>query len=131
MFKVNNKKHQNDVTDVVLVFSLLTLNIFHTFLQCFCCYFEQVNISWETIERSTYDIKLASDANEVSSYLLIFCNGNQLSVGHSFGTMQDVSRSEPKSAVVDIWIFRATTQNGSQTIEKSMNYKTAGSRSMK
>ena len=31
MFKVNNKKHQNDVNDVVLVFLLLTLNIFHTF----------------------------------------------------------------------------------------------------
>ena len=31
MFKVNNKKHQNDATDVVLVFLLFTLNIFHTF----------------------------------------------------------------------------------------------------
>ena len=46
LFKVNNrntrkrceiyskliKEHQNDVTDAVLVFVLLTLNIFHTFL---------------------------------------------------------------------------------------------------
>ena len=31
MFKVNNKKHQDDVIDVILVFLLLTLNIFHTF----------------------------------------------------------------------------------------------------
>ena len=31
MFKVNKQKHQNDINDVVLVFLLLTLNIFHTF----------------------------------------------------------------------------------------------------
>ena len=31
MFKVNNKKYQDDVIDVILVFLLLTLNIFHTF----------------------------------------------------------------------------------------------------
>ena len=31
LFKVSNKKHQNGVIDVVLVFLLLTLNIFHTF----------------------------------------------------------------------------------------------------
>ena len=43
MFKVNNKsrgvkyvqskqwKHQNNVSDLVLVFLVLTLNIFHTF----------------------------------------------------------------------------------------------------
>ena len=31
MFKVNNKKKQNDVYDVVPVFLLLTLNIFHNF----------------------------------------------------------------------------------------------------
>ena len=43
------EKHSNNVNDVVLVFSLLTLNIFHTFFQCFYCYFEQVNISWELI----------------------------------------------------------------------------------
>ena len=35
MFSVNKKKHQNDVIDVVLVFLLLTLNIFHTFFWCF------------------------------------------------------------------------------------------------
>ena len=37
-------KHQNAVIDVVLVFLLLTLNIFHTFLNCVYCYFEQVNL---------------------------------------------------------------------------------------
>ena len=31
MFKVNKKKHQGDVIDVVLVFPLLTFNIFHPF----------------------------------------------------------------------------------------------------
>ena len=31
MFKVNNKKYQNDVIDVILVFLLLPLNIFHAF----------------------------------------------------------------------------------------------------
>ena len=31
MFKVSNKKYQDDVIDVILVFLLLTLNIFHTF----------------------------------------------------------------------------------------------------
>ena len=37
MFKNNNKKHENDVADVVLVF-LLTLNILD---------FEKVNVSWD------------------------------------------------------------------------------------
>ena len=39
MFKVNNKIN----TDVVLLFLLLTLNIFQAFF--YCC-FEQVNIGW-------------------------------------------------------------------------------------
>ena len=34
MFKVNNKKHQNNSIVAILV---LTLNIFYTFLQCFYC----------------------------------------------------------------------------------------------
>ena len=34
------------VNDVVLVFLLLTWNIFHTFFYCFCCYFEQVGVGW-------------------------------------------------------------------------------------
>ena len=38
-------KHQNDVTDVVLVFLLLTLNIFHKFSVSIVD-FEQVNITW-------------------------------------------------------------------------------------
>ena len=47
MFKFNNKKHQNDVNDVGLVFLLLTLNIFDTFFECFTDDFEQVNVSWD------------------------------------------------------------------------------------
>ena len=31
-------KHQNDVIDIVLVFLLLTLNIFHNFFSCFYCW---------------------------------------------------------------------------------------------
>ena len=30
-------KHQNDVSDVVLVFLSLTLNVFHTFFYCYYC----------------------------------------------------------------------------------------------
>ena len=30
MFKVNNKNTKRDINDVVLVFLVLTLNIFHT-----------------------------------------------------------------------------------------------------
>ena len=41
------KKHQNDVNDVVMVFLLLTLNIFDTFLSDSIIDFEQVNVSWE------------------------------------------------------------------------------------
>ena len=29
---MNNKKHQSDVCNVILVFLLLTLNMFHTFI---------------------------------------------------------------------------------------------------
>ena len=43
--KVNNKKHQNDVNDVILVF-LLTLNILHTFASVYIIYFEKVNVRW-------------------------------------------------------------------------------------
>ena len=38
------QKHQNDVNDIVLVFLLLTLNVFHTLV--FLSFFEQANISW-------------------------------------------------------------------------------------
>ena len=37
-------KTLNDVCDVILVPLLLTLNIFHTFVYCFC-YFEHVIVS--------------------------------------------------------------------------------------
>ena len=35
------------ISHLFLVFLLLILNIFHTFFQCFCCWFEQANVSWE------------------------------------------------------------------------------------
>ena len=50
MFKVNSKK-QNDVTDVVLLFLLLSLNRFHTFFSIFIADFEQVNVCRESIQR--------------------------------------------------------------------------------
>ena len=31
MFKINKKKYQNDIIDVIMVFLVLILNIFHTF----------------------------------------------------------------------------------------------------
>ena len=43
MVKFNNKTPE-DFIDVVVVFLLLTLNIFDTFFWCFCC--EQVNVGW-------------------------------------------------------------------------------------
>ena len=44
MFKAYSK-NENDVIDVVLVFLLLTLNIFYTFFSVSIVYFEQVNVS--------------------------------------------------------------------------------------
>ena len=52
LHNINNRKlekdvkHQNDVIDVVLVFLLLTLNIFHIFFYVSIVGFEQVNVSW-------------------------------------------------------------------------------------
>ena len=40
MFKVNNTEHQNEVNKVVLVFLLLTLNLFHSFSSVSIFYFE-------------------------------------------------------------------------------------------
>ena len=31
MFEVKKKKYQNDVNDIILMFLLLTFNMFHTF----------------------------------------------------------------------------------------------------
>ena len=52
MFTVNHKntskltiKLQNDTTDVVLVFLLLTLNIFHTFSSLSIVDFDQLNVN--------------------------------------------------------------------------------------
>ena len=46
MFKVNNKIKKN-VTDVVLVFLLLSLNKFYTLFSVSIIHFEQVNVNWE------------------------------------------------------------------------------------
>ena len=45
MFKADNKN-----TNVVLVFLLLTLNIFHTFFSVYIVDFEQVNVSREGLQ---------------------------------------------------------------------------------
>ena len=46
MFKVRKKKHQNNVTEVILLFLLLTLKIFQPFSSVSIIEFEQVNVSW-------------------------------------------------------------------------------------
>ena len=51
MVKVNNKKAQNDIKDVVLVFLFLTLNIFRTISSVSIVDFEQVNGSWVLYEK--------------------------------------------------------------------------------
>ena len=38
LFIVNKKRHQNDANDIVLVYLLLTLNIFHTLFCCSHCW---------------------------------------------------------------------------------------------
>ena len=38
---------KNDIIDVVLLFLLMTVNIFFAFFCCFHCYFEQVNARWD------------------------------------------------------------------------------------
>ena len=53
MFKVNNKKKKN-VTDVVLVFLLLSLNKFYTLFSISIIHFEQVNVNWEVSCRFLY-----------------------------------------------------------------------------
>ena len=40
------QRTQYDITRVVLMFLLLTLNIFHTFFSVSTVYFEQVNVCW-------------------------------------------------------------------------------------
>ena len=46
MFKVNNKNTRTTSNDVVLMFLLLTFNIFHTFSSVSIVDFEQVNVTW-------------------------------------------------------------------------------------
>ena len=53
MFKVNNKKKKN-VTEVVLVFLLLSLNKFYTLFSISIIHFEQVNVNWEVSCRFLY-----------------------------------------------------------------------------
>ena len=49
MSKVNNKKHQTNVIDVVLLFLLLALTDFASFSSIYIVDFEQVNVSWDSI----------------------------------------------------------------------------------
>ena len=48
-----SKSTLGTLEDVVLVFLLLTLNIFQTFFWCSYCYFKQVNVSYKTLESVT------------------------------------------------------------------------------
>ena len=43
MFKVNNKRHQNDTHDFILMFLLLTWNMFYIFFIASVVDFKQVN----------------------------------------------------------------------------------------
>ena len=52
MLKVSTKKHQNDVIEMVLLFLLLTLNIFYTFFCVSVVVFEQINVSWAVFDSS-------------------------------------------------------------------------------
>ena len=49
MFKVNNK---DATSNAVLVYLLLTLNIFHTIFSVCIVDFEQLNVYWMYIERT-------------------------------------------------------------------------------
>ena len=69
MFKVNNKIN---VTKVVLVPLLLTLNIFHTFLSVFTVNFEQKNIYCLTSPNSLREKPIAVNAILVSIKIVCF-----------------------------------------------------------
>ena len=75
MFKVNNENTKT--TDVVLVFLLLTLNIYHTFFQCFFDDFEQINVSW-VVFNGLEQIFLANRLPEVIKIILAYYRGNLL-----------------------------------------------------
>ena len=64
MLKVN-KKHQNDVSDLVLVSLLLTLNIFYPFLNVFNVDFEQVFVCWN-ISVDTESIEINSNPGNIN-----------------------------------------------------------------
>ena len=55
MFKVNNKNIRIKSNDVVLVFLLLTLNIFH-FFSVSIVDFERVNVGWVRKESQNHAI---------------------------------------------------------------------------
>ena len=56
MFKV--KKHQNNTTDVVLVFLLLTLNIIITFSSVSIFDFEEVSDNWASFVKLKFWYKI-------------------------------------------------------------------------
>ena len=59
LFKINNKKHQNDDSDVVLVSLLLILNRFHTY----CSHITIVNLG---------EVKASSKCSSSFQYLGVF-----------------------------------------------------------
>ena len=59
MFKVNNKKKQNDVNDVVLIFLIVNLKTYFTlFSSVSIVDLEQVNVCWECVYERYFDILL-------------------------------------------------------------------------
>ena len=56
MFKVNNKNIRMKSNDIVLVFLLLTLNIFHIIFSVSVVDFERVNVAWVRKESQNHTI---------------------------------------------------------------------------
>ena len=48
---MNNRNTEKNVNDIVVVFLLLTLNVFHTFFSVSIVDFEQVSICWVCYEK--------------------------------------------------------------------------------
>ena len=69
--KYVQRKLKNTRTRSLTSFLLLTLNMFHTFSQCFYYYFEQENVSWETSPHQSYTLAVLEVATAAcfSNYL--------------------------------------------------------------
>ena len=66
------KKQQNDVRDVIFLFWLLTLNIFHFFSGVSIIDSEQINVSWDSMEVLSPRIYGTSYKNQLKIGLYIF-----------------------------------------------------------